>query len=94
MRDNCHLADVVYTRWRTPGGKFPYSPYNRVTHLNGSNFVGTDVCLSPEAAFMFVQCAEKNGDDVDTTLRELALAGLTFHAVNVVTYERSCNGAA
>lgn len=78
---------MVYTRWRTAGGVFPFSPYSRPAHINGSNFVGTDVCLSPRAHELF------DPTDILGSLRNMAEQGLTFHGVNAVTYERRGNGA-
>ena len=85
---NCHLADVVYTRWTTPAGPFPFSPYSRSAHLSGLNFVGTDVCLSSDATMAF-ECRIP----IEDALRRLATEGFTFHGVDAVTYERTPNGS-
>ena len=85
LQENCHLADVVYTRWINGDGKpFPFSPYSRVAHIQGLDFVGTDVCLSPTAVEAF-----NSEDYVHRALRYMASIGLTFHGVDAVTYRRN-----
>lgn len=86
LASNVGEADVVYTRWETADGRqFPWSPYRRIAHLHGANFVGTEVLLSDDAAEAFTQ---SGADTVDDALRELAEFGFSFAAVNEITYRR------
>ncbi len=87
LRKHARSADVVYTRWRDDAGnEFPFSPYSRAAHLDGLNFVGTAVSLSPRAHELFQQFS----GSIEDRLRDIARYSqtITFLAVDAVTYTR------
>ena len=81
-------ADIVYTRWSDGDYEFPFSPYDRVLHLQGMDFVGTDVMVAPDILRQYAEIRLTGGSS-RAALRELARAGASFLAVDAVTYEKA-----
>lgn len=87
LQDHAPHADCIYTRWRQNGYEFPFSPYNRIAHIAGLNFVGTAVLLSEKVVDRYIKF-RLEGKSVDGALRELARDGALFLGVDKVTYTK------